>query len=168
MKFYNTELTLQNFGSAYLIILRGKLQDVKESFNSFFNWGGVSQNGSLDISESAEGAIGVFWTNDNYLRRYWLNRFTLLNADIPENTVYSVEFNGKGEPVYTVTSDLAVTYIGEQIALMRQDQEKFMTFDKTYFTDGYSMGKISAESPDLSFREAAHAHVSKQQQEAEV
>lgn len=154
MKHYNSTMTLQNFGSALLIILRGKTEDVKQSFYSFFNYHGA--NGELDLSEIASGAVGVFWTNDASLRRYWYNRFCLAHPALDSRRVKE----GKNKK--------ANQYVEAQILAMRSDSEAFMSFDNRYIPDELPLGKISAESPDLSFKEAAHAHTSKAQSETEI
>jgi hypothetical protein len=122
----------------------------------------------MDVSENAACAIGVFWTNENCLRRYWLNRFLMLNPNLSEDTIFTMEFNSNGEPVYEIVDAAASTYITDNISQMRNSPEKFITFDKSYFGNEHSFGKIKAENPDLSFKEAAQAHFSKQQAEAEI
>lgn len=168
MKFYNTNLTLQNFGSAYLLILRGTTKDIKEGFNSFFNWGGVSSNATIDLTENPNESIGVFWSNERALIRYWLNRYLIAHPERNEKTIFAVELNERGEPNYEILDGDAMEFIANQIAEMRSNSEKFMTFTKSYVPAEHGIGRISAERPDHSFLEAAHVHVTKKQQETEV
>jgi hypothetical protein len=164
MKIYNTNVNLQNFGTAFLVIIRGKLQDVKETFNSFYNWGATS--GQLDLSENAVEATGIFWTNDANLRRYWTNRFSLANPQIEDKVIYGVELTSKFNGDFTFTYQPAIDYVNTQMEEFRKSSEKFMTFDKSYLQGEYKMGTISAEKPDWSFKDATQVYISKKQAEA--
>ena len=150
MKHYNTKLTLQNLGSGLLVILRGKKEDIEESFNSFYNLCGA--NGKLEISEFASSAIGLFWTDKELLCRYWQNRFINANRDCNDSKVYS----GKNIK--------ANAFVQENISLMRESAEAFMSFHNKHTPVEHGIGKVSAENPNLSFSEAAHAHISKNQE----
>ena len=120
MKLYNTNLTFQNFGSSWLIILRGAVEDINQSFNSFFNLNGA--NGSIDITDN-NPPVGVFWSNEKAINRYWQNRFLLLNPSYNDELVYQ----GK---------DLeANIYVEKMITEMRQNQEVFVTFNNKYILD---------------------------------
>lgn len=149
MKIYNTKLTMQNFGSAFLVILRGTVEDVNETFNSFYNLCGVSERAQIDISENATDAVGTFWTTDALLRRYWANRFLAMNPSVKEKVVYA-----------GIHED-ANLFIISNINEMRKNSEAFMNFDKNYFEEPHSLGKISAESPDLDFKDAVVSHAFK-------
>ena len=144
MKIYNTDLTTQNFGSALLVILRGTTENVNETFNSFFNLGGA--NGEIDISENSANTVGTFWTSKPLLCRYWQNRFLALNTDANDKKVYANQ------------DEDANLFVEMNIKEMLQNSEAFMNFDKNYFEEGYSVGKISAEAPDLDFRDAVVTH----------
>jgi hypothetical protein len=152
MKIYETKLSSQNLGSSTLIILRGTVSAINETFNSFYNLSGTSEGAKIDINDNGENSIGTFWTTEALMRRYWQNRFLYLNPNIKDKLVYNNECED------------ANLYVSMNIAEMRQHPEAFMNFDKSYLNDGYQMGKISAEKNDFSFKEAAHAHVSKAQE----
>jgi hypothetical protein len=113
---------------------------------------GTSERAKIDINDNGENSIGTFWTTEALMRRYWQNRFLYLNPNIKDKLVYNNECED------------ANLYVSMNIAEMRQHPEVFMNFDKSYLNDGYQMGKISAEKNDFSFKEAAHAHVSKAQE----
>jgi hypothetical protein len=162
MNIYKSQINMQNFGSALLIILRGKLQDVNETFNSLYNLSGT--NGDIDISENGSDTVGVFWTNESLLQRYWLNRFASENQHLTSTQIYGYEVDGQSEDEYNVTNLDVIKYIERKLSEMRENAEAFMTFDNRYMPVEHGVGKISAESPDLSFREAAHAHIAKVQE----
>lgn len=138
---------MQNFGSRWLIILRGKMEDIEETFNSFYNLGGA--NSKIDITENCDNTIGVFWSNLENITHYWQNRFLLQNASIHYQKVYA----GKNKD--------ANMYVNNQIIEMKNNQEIFMTFDNKYITESHQILSDRAEKNDFNFKEQAIAHFSK-------
>ena len=132
MKIYETTVTTQNFGSRILVILRGDEQDINETFNSFYNWCGA--DGSLDINSYPFGAIGVFWTNERNLRRYWQNRFLLLNPQVQDVGVYESR------------NDDANLFVHMNYKEMRDNSENFINFNKNYASDEHSIGDQKTHS----------------------
>ena len=133
MKLYNTNLTLQNLGSSLLVILRGTQNDVNETFNSFYNYmgaGGKDGGGSIEITGDKDNSLGVFWTNEKQLIRYWANQFA--NRNPKENLKEIFELIHVG----------ANTFIEEKINEMFDSPEKFLTFGDRNLEES-SIGTIS-------------------------
>lgn len=139
---------MQNFGSSFRVFLRGSLEDVNEAFNSFYNLSGLSERSEPEISEIGNESILLFWTNNAWLTRYWQNRFLGMNPNIKAKEVYA----GK-------ISD-ANTYVAHNLKAMRLSPEGFYS-SGSYISDAHSFGKVSAESPDLDFKDSVVTHAFK-------
>jgi hypothetical protein len=151
MKIYQTDVNMQNLGSSFLIILRGKAEDIQQTFNSFYNLCGVNEGAKLEVNDGAAIAIGTFWTNAALLRRYWQNRWILSHPNCKENKVYGEQDGAANE------------FVKSTILEMRKSAEAFMRFDGESSHDSYQIGQISAERPDENFSEQVASYISKTQ-----
>jgi hypothetical protein len=128
MKIYHTKLTTQNLGSSILIILRGNIEDIKETFNSLYNWGAC--NGSLSYPTQN---VGVCWVTRASLARYWRNIFINNHLDKEKELLAFVE---------------------QKIEEMLEESEAFMDFSKKVVSfEEYESGSIIAERPDETFQD---------------
>lgn len=87
MKIYETlpvSVSYQNFGSSYLIILRGPEEAIEATFNGCYNFGMCSSNAELDY-RSADRTVATFWSNEydfwHALKMMRINHFCLTRPD---------------------------------------------------------------------------------------
>ena len=134
----NVTLTYQNFGSAWLGILRGAKEDIELVFNGLFNFGAT--NGELHYYDHNE-TLALFWSSEEDLQRFFYNV-----------RVYSgsTRYLGKEKNL------LAAAERMEQ--LKENCQESFMNFSQKFQPDVYSVGTISAERPDNDFKDHVLTH----------
>lgn len=141
MKLYqNLDVTVkyQNFGSAWLLILRGRTEDVELVFNGLYNL--CATDGSIEYPEQTK-TIGKVWTSEENLRRFFTNRFDFANPDYAD----AIANNNCPEKD---------NYVNTQIEELRLNHEFFLKFSEGYMPDTYGQGTIGAEKPDDDFRDA--------------
>lgn len=151
MKLYpnlDVEFTYQNFGSAWLGILRGASEQIELAFNGLFNL--CATNGEHEFQDHLR-CVSVFWSSRNAMRRFFFNQYYMPRFD-------ACQSNGK-----LVRS--AMRHALRQIETLSQTcHEDFMNFDNQYAPDTYVCGQITAEKPDSDMKDAIllHAYADKE------
>lgn len=140
----DVQLTYQNFGSAWLCILRGQPEQVQTAFNGLFNL--CATNGELEQQDHL-GVVNTFWSNRRAMRRFFFNRFFFPRCS---------GWRGQGRLARN-----AMRYALQQLDLLKGQTEVFLTFDagdKYAPVEVHSVGTISAERPDENYKEMALNH----------
>lgn len=141
MKLHKTlsvDLTIQNFGTAWLGILRGKTEEIELAFNGLFNY--RATEGRLDYKDHCQ-TVATFWTNKKKMRRYFINRYYIPNFDVDCRKSAAK------------TAWEARRWAIEQMSLVFNSQEAFINYNKESEPETYSCGIISAEKPDDDFKD---------------
>lgn len=136
--------TYQNFGSAWLGILRGVMPTmINRTFDSLFNLRGA--NGELEFENACE-TIATFWTNRRSMRRYFFNRYFLPRCSGKK---------GQGRVIRS-----AMRYARAKLDDIKAHQETFIEYEKApnYDVTPFVSGRISAERPDADMKDAILAH----------
>ena len=132
----DVNFTYQNFGSAWLGILRGSTENIELAFNSLFNL--CATNGSKEYQDHLE-LIATFWTDKHAMRRYFFNRY------------YMPRYNGAKD------GKLARAAMRHAWAKLEQlsatSHESYLSFDRNV-AEAFGMGSITAERPDTDFKDA--------------
>jgi hypothetical protein len=139
MKIYKTlkaELSYQNCGSVWLMVIRGPQKDIELLFNCLFNNGAT--NGQLDFTTGCK-TVAKFWSSEAKMWQYFYNRH------------FSLPTNGSG----------ASNYADRMVQQLRGYHVNFLDFHRTLvMVDGMCIGVASAEKPDNniadSFFESKH------------
>lgn len=145
MKVYpnlDVDLTYQNFGSAWLGILRGATENIELAFNGLFNH--CATNGEHQFQDHLQ-CVSSFWSDRRAMRRFFFNQYFM-----PK--VVAERGNGK-------LARMAMRYAHTKLAeLAATSHEFFMDFSKQYMLEPYSNGCITAERPDSDMKDAILAN----------
>ena len=142
----NVELTYQNFGSAWLGVLRGTTEAINQAFNGLYNF--CATNGECQFQDHAQ-CIATFWTDRKAMRRYFFNRYNIQR------------YVGRDDINNGKLARASMRYAHEQMNLLTgKCHEPYLNFDKQgKDVDLYSCGgKISAERPDTDMKDAILLH----------
>jgi hypothetical protein len=144
MKVYNTldvELTYQNFGSAWLGILRGIPEQIRLTCNGLFNL--CATNGREEYHNEEE-TIATFWTSEEAMRRFFYNKHYLPremgHTDVP------------------ALKEEAREFASDMIGSLEPHHEEFMTFEANPSPVTFGSGTITAERPDHDMKDAILSH----------
>jgi hypothetical protein len=77
MKVYPTldvQLSYHNFGSAWLMILRGSTEEIELTFNGLFNL--CATNGELEYKDHLQ-TVATFWSDETNMQKFFFNQFFL-------------------------------------------------------------------------------------------
>lgn len=154
MKIYNNinaTFTMQDYGSAWLIIMRGTQQEIEWLFNGFFNHGAVDTS---EIKWNDLDDTALFWTNKEKMGKFFWNLalHRKLNQGHADNKSTSNAAYLIGE---SMLKDLYNNH--------RESRNMYHYGSENYYQ--YNIGKISAESPDLDMKDAIinHAYAEKEE-----
>jgi hypothetical protein len=151
MKLYkdiDVSLTYQNFGTHWLGILRGKEQDIELVFNGLFNFGATS--GKLEF-QGFGNTVATFGTDKKSLYDYFFTRFLLNKCNHKNTKKHPWEKHPSFKP--------AQSYAGQSIAELQEfGHESFINYRNKHSLDIYSTGTMSAEKPDMDFKDAVLEH----------
>lgn len=125
-------VTYQNFGSAYLVVLRGRQHEIELGFNSLFNF--CATNGELNWPEQSK-TIATFWTDKEALQKYWSLRF---------------EF---GEATRNLGDHARDLYVAARMEELSENHEQFLDFSNSFVPEVHSLGTVKAERPDEDLRD---------------
>lgn len=140
MKIYsslNAELTIQNFGSQWLGIIRGTPKDVTLLHNALYNWKATETK--WPESHDKDGGIITFWMTPKSLQTGLEN---ILNN--------STKTESRGEAANRETAKTMVAHIklyAETFFDMGEKRRRVMPI----FSCG---GQITAEKPDVDMKDA--------------
>lgn len=144
MKLYtSTQVTFsyQNFGSAWLGILRGPTEEIEHVFNGLYNLCGT--HGKLTYPDHL-GIVGLFWTDRKMMRRFFFNRYTF---------PYRVaSFAKQGKFIRK-----AMRHALAQLKLVSKHHEEFRRYAPASVIP-YCNGSITAERPDTDMKDAIMSH----------
>jgi hypothetical protein len=157
MKIYpeiDVELTYQNFGSAWLGVLRGSTDNIETVFNGLFNL--CATNGERQFQDHLQ-CVAVFWSDRRAMRRFFFNRYYMPRYH-PEPDVRNVR----------LVRD-AMRYALQSLKQLAQgNHEAFLDFSKCYVPEVYGTGTISAERPDSDMKDAILSHAFAEKDSAKV
>lgn len=146
-KGLDVKLTYQNSGSAWLIILRGKTEDIELAFNGLYNLSAT--NGKL-VYEDHMQLVATFWSDEKAMRKFFFNLYFL-----PRCSTGNVEQDGAYAP--------SVEFSNQQMALLKADcHEVFRKFSSTFECETHTLSKVSAEKPDNDMKDAILQHAFRQ------
>lgn len=154
MKVYKNldcELTIQSYGSTWLVILRGKEQDIRDTFNGLYNF--KATNGKHIDFTNASKTIAKFWSSEKQMRKF----FQLLyyfRTPLENFTQYKGQKDG-GE-----YKRLMLENVNQQILSVRGTMETFEPREKRNYNPLFEVSSASAEKPDEDFKDSVltHAH----------
>lgn len=135
-------LTYQNFGTAWLGIMRGNPEFINDTFNGLFNL--MATNGKLE-KHDVDGALCTFWTSPKAMQRFFFNQYTH-----PRQQSATLHKEGKA-------------FAAQRIAELMPRQEFFIRYDGVYLPAAHNIGTSCAERPDYDFKDSVliHAHADK-------
>lgn len=143
----DVDLSYQNFGSAWLCILRGSTENIESVYNGLYNF--CATNGKEPSYRNASQTCAVFWSDKKSLRRFFFNQHFIPRFDVDKIC------DGK-------TIRAAMRHAKECIKALRETgHEFFIDFSHTFELDAYSVGQVKAEKPDSDFRDAVLTHAFK-------
>lgn len=123
MKIYpsvDTETTIQNHGSRWVIILRGKGENLRNTFNGLYNWGATNSTKLAFTDHTKQTAF--FWSNEDRMHRFFYNQY------LGEDAKGGNEFADR------------------KLKEIKETHEQFFKFDNVQFADafvdGYEVGTI--------------------------
>ena len=150
---YPSRLTYQNFGSAWLIILRGSTESIERTFYGLFNWGAT--NGEMTFEDHLE-TVAVFWSERKQMTRYFFNRY------------YSPRCNGNAPHQGRLVRQ-AMRYAWSQLDRMAKEcHEHYRDFSERYSAETFGSGIVCAEHPDTDMKDAILAHAFEDRSSAKV
>jgi hypothetical protein len=133
MKIYETlsvELSYQNIGSTWLMILRGPTKEIELTFNGLFNF--CATGGELTYQNEAK-TLATFWSSKEKMRKFFINRLSFSDTNSQKSKV--------------------ILAADQKVKDLQQNQEIFKTFSSNNICS-YSKGTIQAERPDDDFKDA--------------
>lgn len=137
----DVSLNFQNFGSAWLGVLRGIPAHIELVCNGLFNLRGT--NGRVEY-HSEDKTIATFWTSENAMRRFFYNQHYLPR-----------EMGNHELPILREESQL---FAEAQLAEMLNHHEEFMTLESSAPAVTFGNGTITAERPDNDMKDAILSH----------
>lgn len=148
MKLYpniTANLTYQDYGTSWLLVLRGKKLDIELLFNALYNFGAVEKS-AIEFNET-EDEVTV-WSNED---KTW-------------NCFYYVFLNrllNRGHKDCVFTEDVALAQAQEAFTDFLENHRESRTlyrYNKPKFVDTYDFGKLTAERPDADMKDAILSH----------
>lgn len=156
MKLYPTvdvTFTYQNFGSAWVGILRGSTEQIKLVFNGLFNY--CATSGELDFQDHLE-MVALFWTDRRAMRRFFFNQYYMPRC---------MGNRGRGQGKL---ARMAMRFAWKQLDAMSSCHEQYLNFANQYMPETYGNGMISAERPDSDMKDAILANAFQEKETAKV
>ena len=146
MKLYNADLRYSLLGAAWQIILRGTEKHIKEAFNSLYNH--EATHGELTwVSKNDPYCMATFWSSRSKMFQYFYNRHKFQHDSHNYATAHAASMMN---------------------ALMSgENSEPFKRNEKPY-TDGFSVGCLNDETPDIHVKDDKIIRFPKQQKEEET
>lgn len=135
-------LTYQNFGSAWLGILRGPTEQIERAFNGLFNLGGA--NGEHEFQDHLS-MLTLFWTSKKGLRRFFFNRYFLARVTSWRGNLRLAR--------------AAMRFAQAQVSQLRETgHEAYLNFGHRSLPEIYTCGQLTAEKPDVDMKDAILMH----------
>lgn len=149
----DVQMSYQNFGSAWLGILRGPTEAIKLVFNGLFNY--RATNGECDFQDHLE-MIATFWTDRRAMRRFFFNQYYMPRC---------MGNRGRGQGKL---ARMAMRYAWAQLANMSSCHEQYLDFANHFMPETYGQGIVSAERPDADMKDAILANAFTEKDSAKV
>lgn len=130
MILYDTEVKYQNFGSGWLIVLRGTTEKIERAFNAFFNFCGT--NGVLTYQDGSK-TTATFWSSRTKMEKFFAMQYWVR---------HNVE-----------DTEASKQHVADNILAMENSHEAFLRFTDGV-TDFYASGQIKAERSDTNAKDA--------------
>lgn len=150
MKLYNTDLTFQNYGTAWFLVIRGSETDIEETFNALINFGGVSHRGTLNVAleyQNESHTLATCWSSEKKMRQFFAFQYWLRHS-LPPN------------------HKMTEAFVNKEIETLKQEINQVVFRSKSQINnDFYSIGKSTAERPDEDFKDAVLQHALKDKSE---
>ena len=135
MKVYQSldvEVSFQSCLPKWIVILKGKEQDIELAFNGFFNF--CAANGELNWRDGSARSVATFYSSPRKMEKFFYLR-ELLKTD---------------------QEDHSRAYAKEQMEIFEQSKTTFIRFGISLdSTEGYSIGTAAAEKPDYDGKDLA-------------
>jgi hypothetical protein len=151
MKVYDNldvDMSYQNFGSSWLIVLRGATEQIESAFNGLFNF--CATNGQLTYQDHLQ-TVATFWSSEEAMDNFFFQK--CLNQRVLSSVDKGVRGGSAGP---------ADAYAIAQLATLKTTSENFMDFTRdAYMPETYGLGKITAENPDNDMKDAILSHAMK-------
>lgn len=142
MKLYSNldvDLTYQNFGSAWLGILRGATENIELAFNGLFNM--CATNGGHQFQDHLE-LMTIFWTDRKAMRRFFFNTHFIPRCE-------------GNKPGQLRLAREAMRFAHSRLdELSATSHENYLDFEKVFAPETYGNGTITAERPDSDMKDA--------------
>lgn len=140
-------MSFQNFGSSWLMILRGATEEIELAFNGLFNF--CATNGELTYCDHLQ-TVATFWSSEEAMDKFFFEKCFNYRC-----------LNSLDKGVRGGSANAADTFAIEQMAELREETEEFLNFQNSFMPATYSLGKVTAESPDSDMKDAILAHAMK-------
>lgn len=140
----DVSLNYQNFGAAWLGILRGSPENIELVFNGLYNLQATENRGPT--YHDAAHTVATFWTSRKRLYKFFFNRYLLPRTTGDDGAELIASAN---------------RFADDSIAAFKDgSHEGFLRFNRTVIPETYGQGTKSAERPDEDFKDAVlfHAH----------
>ena len=147
MKVYpnlTTTISYHNFGSAWLMILKGTTEDINLAFNGLFNLGAT--NGELEFRDHIH-TVATFWSDEKSMEKFFFNKFFLPRCS---TRVKDTHKDGAYKTAMSVASN--------QMTELKNCHEFFLDFNNRFVPDVYATGKVTAENPDTDMKDSILTH----------
>lgn len=134
-KSLNADIKVVDFGTSWSIVMRGSKQEIDYIFNAMFNYG-ATNNAHYNFND-AETEASFFTTKDRmtkFFKGFWENRLWHENKLADE------------------AAALAQASVEDLFVNHREPRQQYR--QTTYEDNAYRVGKITAERPDSSFKDA--------------
>jgi hypothetical protein len=128
-------LTYQNFGSAWLCVLRGNTENIDLVFNGLFNL--CATNGDYQFFDHLQ-TVAVFWSDRKAMRRFFFNQTYLYES----------------QPCLRAAKRAMRKALDMILKLRANGHEFFMDFSNQFVAEIYATGQMTAERPDSDFKDA--------------
>jgi hypothetical protein len=152
MKLYHNldvQLSYQNFGSAWLCILRGPTEQIGLAFNGLFNL--CATNGEMEFQDHLE-MVATFWTDRRAMRRFFFNQYFMPRC---------MGNRGRGQGRL---ARMAMRHAWTKLDSMSGCHEQYLDFANQWMPETYGNGCISAERPDADMKDAILSNAFKEKE----
>lgn len=135
----DVEMSIQNHGTNWLVILRGSTEDISLVFNGLWNFGATSAE--LTFVDHTQ-TTATFWSNKEKLGKFFFLK-----------SFFAIAEKCKG--VKRGAFPQCESYAAQKLAELEETHEQFYDFNRKKITpDPFSFGRAVAEKPDDDFRDA--------------
>jgi hypothetical protein len=139
MKLYhptiNVDLTYQNNGTRWLMVLEGTEADIELAYNGLYNFCAVGKRTVLNYTDHTH-TKAWFWSTEKQMRKFF-------------GLHHLLKFGCKKH---------AAAHAEREMKLLAASPILFFDFTREKFCATFSIGNAKAERPDSDFRDAVITH----------